>query len=87
MSQNKGSWQVNFSHGEIRRTSGPTGQKLIRSDKSHLFSGPKDRQWSANVFIDTTAQAELIHEPEVNTTHLTEASIKEPAKGVRVQTT
>ena len=32
------------SHGEIRRTGGPTGQKLIRSDKSRLFSGPKDQQ-------------------------------------------
>ena len=53
------------SHGEIRR---PTGQNLIRSDKSCLFSGPKDRQWLANVFVDPTAQAVLIRESEVNNT-------------------
>ena len=29
------------SHGEIRRTGGPTGQKLIRSDKSCLFPDRK----------------------------------------------
>ena len=53
------------SHGVIRR---PTGQNLIRSDKSRLFSGPKDRQWLANVFVDPTAQAVLIRESEVNNT-------------------
>ena len=34
--------RTHSSHGEIRRTGGPTGQKLIRSDKSRLLSGPKD---------------------------------------------
>ena len=52
------------------KSGGPTGQNLIRSDKSRLFSGPKDRQWSANVFVDTTAQAELIRKSEVNYTIL-----------------
>ena len=52
----------------MAKSGGPTGQKLIRSDKSRLFSGPKDRQWSANVFVDITAQAVLIRESEVNNT-------------------
>ena len=52
----------------MAKSGGPTGQKLIRSDKSRLFSGPKGRQWSANVFVDITAQAVLIRESEVNNT-------------------
>ena len=56
------------SHGEICRTGGPTGQKLIRSDENRLFSRPKDQQWSANVFVDTTAQAVLICESKVSNT-------------------
>ena len=31
---------ISYSHGEIRQTSGPTEQILIRSDKSRLFSSP-----------------------------------------------
>ena len=57
-----------ISHGKIRWTGGLNGQKLIRSDKSHLYSGPKDQQWPANVFVDTTAQAVLILESEVSNT-------------------
>ena len=63
--------EVNFpvaSYDDIGRTSGLTVQKFIRSDKSRLFPGQKDRQWSANVFVDTTAQAVLIHESEVSNT-------------------
>ena len=52
----------------MAKSGGPTGQNLIRSDKSRLFSGLKDRQRSANVFVDITAQAVLIRKSEVNNT-------------------
>ena len=67
----------------MAKSGGPTGQKFIRSDKSRLFSGQKDRQWLANFFVDTTAQAVLIRKSEVNNTILTDAIIKEPAKCVQ----